>query len=305
MATTLSLTTSYVGEAATDLINKMFFAAKTIGEGNVTIKDDVNKSHKIRRLAGTGLIADPTCDFTPAGTMTVTEQSLTVTPFEVNVQLCKKDFKHVDWSSVRMGTGGGRNLSQDVVDAVIAEILGHVGNEIEMSMWRGDTSGSTYTLIDGFTKIMTAGVAAGNKTTAAAWTAATAVAKFGAMYDIAAAQPWFDAPDLAFWVAPNIAAMYKQALANQGYMDQYQVGDKPLNFVGVPIYVAPGLAGSTAVMSHKSNLYFGTESVSNANEVMVKDMHEVDLSDNIRFAAYAAMGVQVGWFEEVVLHLPA
>jgi hypothetical protein len=77
MATTLSLTTSYVGEAATDLINKMFFAAKTIGEGNVTIKDDVNKSHKIRRLAGTGLIADPTCDFTPAGTMTVTEQSLT------------------------------------------------------------------------------------------------------------------------------------------------------------------------------------------------------------------------------------
>jgi hypothetical protein len=88
-------------------------------------------------------------------------------------------------------------------------------------------------------------------------------------------------------------------------MDQYQVGDKPLNFVGVPIYVAPGLAGSTAVMSHKSNLYFGTESVSNANEVMVKDMHEVDLSDNIRFAAYATMGVAVGWYEEVVLHLPA
>jgi hypothetical protein len=38
---------------------------------------------------------------------------------------------------------------------------------------------------------------------------------------------------------------------------------------------------------------------------MVKDMHEVDLSDNIRFAAYATMGVAVGWYEEVVLHLPA
>lgn len=304
MATTTSLTTTYVGEAATELINKMFFGAKTIGNGNITIKDDVNKSHKIRRLAGSGLIASPTCDFTPAGTVTISEQALTPASFEVNVQLCKKDFKHVDWSSVRMGTGGGRQLSQDVVDAVIAEILGHVGNEIEYSIWQGDTAGATYTLIDGFTKLMTAGVAAGNKTTPAAWTAATAVAKFGAMYDIAAAQGWFDAPDLAFWVAPNIAAMYKQALANQGYMDQYQVGDKPLNFVGVPIYVA-GLAASTAVMSHKSNLYFGTESVSDANEVMVKDMHEVDLSDNVRFAAYATMGVQVGWYEEVVLHLPS
>jgi hypothetical protein len=305
MATTTSLTTSYIGEAATELINKMFFGAKTVGEGNITIKDDVNKSYKIRRLTGSDMIAAPSCDFTPSGTVTIDEQSLTPAPFEVNLQMCKKDFKHVDWSSVRMGTGANRQLSQDVIDAIFAEILGHVGNEIEMSVWRGNTAGATYTLIDGFTKLMTAGVAAGNKTTPAAWTAATAVAKFVAMYDIAAAQPWFDAPDLAFWVAPNIAAMYKQALANQGYMDQYQVGDKPLNFVGVPIYVAPGLAGSTAVMSHKGNLFFGTESVSNFNEVILKDMADVDLSDNVRFKAYATMGVAVGWYEEVVLHLPS
>lgn len=302
MATTLSLTTSFVGTAATELINKMFFAAKTIAEGNVTIKDDVNKSYKIRRLAGSGLIAEPTCDFTPAGTVTITEQALTVAPFEVNTQLCKKDFKHVDWSSERMGNGGGRTLSPDLVDSVMEEIMGHVGNEIEMSIWRGDTTG-TYSLIDGFLKIMTAGVAAGNKTTPGAFTAATAVAKFGAMYDIAVAQAWFDAPDVAFWVAPNVAANYKQALANQGYMDQYQAGDKPLNYIGIPIYVAPGMTASTAVLSHKSNLYFGTESVSNFNEVSVKDMHEVDLSDNVRFAAYSVMGVQVGWYEEVVLHL--
>jgi hypothetical protein len=256
-------------------------------------------------LAGAGLIAEPTCDFTPAGTVTITEQSLTPAPFEVNTQLCKKDFKHVDWSSERMGTGGGRTLSQDVVDSVMDEIMGHVGNEIELSMWRGDTTAGTYNLIDGFLKIMTAGVAAGNKTTPSAVVASDVVAKLGAMYTLAAPQAWFDAPDLAYWVAPNVAAAYKQALANQGYMDQYQVGDKPLNYVGIPIYVAPGMTTSTAVLSHKSNLYFGTESVSDFNEVSVKDMHEVDLSDNVRFAAYSVMGVQVGWFEEVVLHLAA
>jgi len=34
-------------------------------------------------------------------------------------------------------------------------------------------------------------------------------------------------------------------------------------------------------------------------------MHESDLSDNVRFAANATMGVQVGWYEEVVLHTAA
>ena len=303
MATTLSLTTSYVGEAATELINKMFFKADSVAE--LTVKDDVNKSYHIRRLAGTGLIAAPTCDFTPAGTITIDEQVLTPAPFEVNVQLCKKDFKHVDWSSVRMGTGMNRQLSQDVIDSMIDEILGHVGNEIEFSIWQGDTAGAGYTLIDGFIKLMTANVAAGNKTTPALVTAANVVATLGAMYTIAAAQPWFNAPDVQFYVAPNIAAAYKQALANQGYMDQYSVGDKPLNYVGIPIVVAPGMEASNAVLTHKSNLYFGTESVSNMNEVTIKDMAEIDLSDNVRFRAYATMGVQVGWYEEVVFHADA
>jgi len=303
MATTLSLTTSYVGEAATDLINKMFFGAKTVGDGNITIKDDVNKAYHIRRLAGSGLIAAPTCDFTPAGTITLDEQILTPAPFEVNVQMCKKDFKHVDWSSARMGTGGGRQLSQDLVDAITAEILGHSGTEIEMSIWRGNTAGASYTLIDGLIKLLTAGVAAGNKTTPAAVTASTVVAQIGAAYTIAAAQSWFEAPDLMFWVAPNVAAAYKQALMNQGYQNNYQVGAPPMDYAGIPMVVAPGLEASQFVLSHKSNLYFGTESVSNFNEVFVKDMHDIDLSDNIRFAAYSVMGVQVGWFEEAVLHL--
>ncbi len=305
MATTLSLTTSYVGEAATELINKMLFGAKTVGDGNITIKDDVNKAYHIRRLTGSGLIAEPTCDFTPAGTITIDEQVLTATPFEVNVQMCKADFKHVDWSSIRQGTGANRILSQDVVDSVIAEILGHVGQEVEMSIWRGDTTIGPYQLIDGLIKKLTAGVAAGNKTTPAVVTAATVVAQLGAAYDIAAAQPWFDAPDLMFWVAPNVAAAYKQALANQGFMDQYQAGDKPLNFVGVPIVVAPGIEASQFTLSHKSNYYFGTESVSNLNEVILKDMAEIDLSDNVRFRSYAVMGVEVGWYEEAVLHLDA
>jgi hypothetical protein len=303
MATTLSLTTSYIGEAATELINKMFFKAESVAA--LTVKDDVNKSYHIRRLAGSSLIAAPTCDFTPAGTITIDEQVLTPAAFEVNAQLCKKDFKHVDWSSIRMGTGMNRQLSQDVLDSMIEEILGHVGNEIEFSIWQGDTGGATYTLIDGFVKLFTANVPAGNKTTPSLITASDVVAKLGAMYDKAAAQAWFNAPDVQFYAPPNVVAAYKQALANQGYMDQYQVGDKPLNFVGVPIVLAPGLEASNVALTHKSNLYFGTESVSNMNEVTIKDMADVDLSDNVRFRAYSTMGVQVGWYDEVIFHADA
>jgi hypothetical protein len=304
MATTTNLVTSFVGEASTELINKLFFGAKTIGDGNITIKDDVNKTHFIRRLAGSGLIADPTCDFTPAGTIDIDERALSVTPFEVNVQMCKKDFKHVDWSSVRMGTGMDRQLSQDVIDSMIEEILGAVGNEVEYSIWQGDTAGATYTKIDGFIKLFTADASV-LKTTPALITDANVVDALAAAYTLAADKAWFNEPDLMYWVAPNVAAAYKQALANQGYMDQFQAGDKPLNYVGVPMAIAPGMEASNFVLSHKGNLYFGTESVNNINEVTIKDMAEIDLSDNVRFRAYAAMGVQYGWSEEVVFHADA
>jgi hypothetical protein len=302
MATTLSLTTSYVGEAATELINQMFFGAKTIKDGNITIKDDVNKSYHIRRLASSGLIATPTCDFTPAGSVTIDEQVLTVTPFEVNLQLCKADFKHVDWSSIRMGTGGDRQLSQDVIDAMMAEILGTVGDEVEFSIWRGDTAGASYTLIDGLFKKMLAAVPAGKQITPSLVTAATVVADLGEAYTLASEEAWFAATDLKYYVAPNVAAAYKQSLAASGYMDQYSAGDKPLNYVGIPMVVAPGLEADQFVLTHQSNLYFGTESVNNMNEVTIKDMNEVDLSDNVRFKLYAAMGVQFGWAEEIVIH---
>jgi len=301
-ATTLNLTTSYIGEAATELINKMFFGAKTIGDGNITIKDDVNKSYKIRRLAATDLIAVPTCDFTPVGTVDIDERSLDVEPFEVNLQMCKADFKHVDWSSVRMGTGANRQLAQDVIDSVIKEILGHVGREIEFLMWRGDTLAVSYNLIDGLMKKMLADVPGGQQTTPSVVDSTTVVQDLADLYDIAAPEPWFDAPDLMYWVAPNVAAAYKQALANQGFMDQYQAGDKPLNYVGIPMAIAPGLNTHEIVLSHKSNLYVGTESVSNYNEVILKDMADVDLSDNVRFRAYSVIGVEMGWPEEIALH---
>jgi hypothetical protein len=303
MPTTLNLTTSFVGAAATELINRMFFKSKTIAGGAITIKDDVNKSYKIRRLAATDIIAAPTCDFTPAGTVDIDERDLDVTSMEVNLEMCKKDFKHVDWSSVRMGTGPNRVLAQDVVDSVIAEIGGHIGQELEFLIWRGDTLNLTYNLFDGFIKIMTADVPGGQQLTPSVVDATTVVDDLAEAYAMAAELPFIDAPDIGFYVAPNVAAAYKQALAGQGYMDQYQAGDKPMNYLGVPIYACPGMEANTFVLTHASNLYFGTESVSANNEVVLKDMSEVDLSDNVRFKLLAVGGVQIGWPEEIILHL--
>jgi len=302
MATTTSLTTSYVGEAATELINKMFFGAYSIKNQIISIKDDVNKSWKIRRLAGSGLLAAVTCDFTPAGTVTIDERSLDVTPFEANIQLCKKDFKHVDWSSVNMGTGMGRRLSQDIVDAMIEEILGHLGTEMEYLIWRGDTTAGTYNLFDGIYKKILADVAAGNKTTHAAITASNVMTKIGEVYTKVAGSPISNAEDLVIYAAKNVAASYKQALAASGYLNLYQAGDKPLDYLGIPMWVPPGLADDAINFARKSGFYFGTESVSDVNEVTLKDMSEVDLSDNVRFKAYAAGGVQYGWADEIFFH---
>lgn len=304
--TNTTVTTSYVGEGATEVLNKMFFAAETVRNGSITIKDDVNKAYFIRRLAASGLISDLTCAFDATGsTVDVDERALTPAVLSVMVEMCKKDFKHVDWGSSRMGTGANRVLPPEIADAMIEEILGHVGQELEYTIWQGDTGGATYTRFDGFLKIMDADVPVGNKTTPGLVTAANVVDTLAAMYDKAAEQAWFNAPRIAFWCPPGVIAAYKQALAASGYRDEYQAGDKPMNYLGVPMWLAPGIEPSNIVLSHGDNLFFGTESVSNLNEVTLLDMFDQDLSDNVRFRAYAVGGVQIGWPEEVVLHKDA
>jgi hypothetical protein len=75
-----------------------------------------------------------------------------------------------------------------------------------------------------------------------------------------------------------------------------------MNFQGIPLFVANGLADNDAVAAETSNLYFGTGLLADHNEVKVIDMADLDGSQNVRIVMRFTAGVQYGIGSDIVLY---
>lgn len=304
-ATTTNLTTSYVGQAAMEYIHRAFLQSKTIADGVITIKEDVKNKWKIRRIATSGLIADQTCDFTPVGTIDLDERSLDVSPLEVNLEMCKDDFLG-DWGAPNMGSGvNKKSLPSETAEGMINEILLTMGEEVERLIWDATIAGADP--FDGLTELIL-NAAASVKITGVAITAANVISQLQLSYDQLSQLKIYNKPDVYMYVSRNVGAAYQSALGavgtGVGYSNLATVGQKPWDFLGVPIQVTPGMRASTIITAQKSNLFFGTDSLSDVNEVILKDMTDVDLSNNVRFRSGFAAGVNYGWDFETIIQEP-
>ena len=92
MATTTSLTTTYAGQDSKMWVKAALLSGNTLSNGGMTIMPNIAYKTTLHKLATDGLLKDATCDFTATSTVTITERQLTLEPFQVNLQLCKKDF---------------------------------------------------------------------------------------------------------------------------------------------------------------------------------------------------------------------
>ena len=102
MATTTSITTTYAGEFAGKYIAAALLSANTIEGGGITVKPNVKFKEVIKKIDTDAILKDATCDFSATSTVTLTERILQPEEFQVNLQLCKKDFRS-DWEAVQMG----------------------------------------------------------------------------------------------------------------------------------------------------------------------------------------------------------
>ena len=97
MATTTSITSTYAGEFAGKYISAALLSGSTIEQGGVEVKPNVKFKEVIKKVAtDANIIKDATCDFTPTGTVTLTERILQPEEFQVNLELCKSNFTS-DW----------------------------------------------------------------------------------------------------------------------------------------------------------------------------------------------------------------
>jgi len=302
MATTINKTTSYAGTASAQYIRRTFFNAETILNGWFTVKENVSKPYKIRRLQSTGLVADKTCDFTPVGTVTINERVLSPADLEVNLELCKDQFLG-DWDESTMGSGAmNKSLPKAVADGMIAEIQESVGEDVERMIYMGDTgSGDQF---DGVVTIYLADPleAKVSGTVDADGFAGDPLRELALIKADAIAKLTWSQRDFEIIMSPTNASAYQDALRTAGSGQENISADAPLMYNGKPIRVTYGITDTYVLAGRVSNFWFGTDLLSDANEVILKDMSDTDLSDNVRFKQVMTGGVQYGFTEEVTLY---
>jgi hypothetical protein len=309
MATTTSITTTYAGEFAKKYISAALLSANTIEKGGIEVRPNIKYKEVIKRIATDALLKNATCDFDATSTVTLTERILQPEEFQVNLQLCKKDFRS-DWEAVSMGYSAFDSLPPAFADYLIAHVAAKVAEAMEVNIWRGATA--TAGQFDGFVPLATADATvidvAGTTVTAA-----NVLAEMGKVVDAIPAT-LYGKEDLHIYVSQNVYRAYVRALGGfgadglgangyDGKGNNQTIGD--VFFDGVKVFVANGLANNYMMAAQKSNLFFATGLLNDQNEVKVIDMADIDGSQNVRVVMRMTGSVNYGIGSEIVLYTPA
>tara|TARA_R100000700_G_scaffold2081_1_gene4625 strand:- start:184 stop:1080 length:897 start_codon:yes stop_codon:yes gene_type:complete len=297
MATTTSITTTYAGEFAGEYIAAALLSGVTLSQGGVTIKPNIKFKEVIKKMALDSILKDASCDFDPTSTVTLTERILQPEEFQVNLQLCKKDFRQ-DWDAQSMGFSQYDNLPKRFSDFLIAQVAAKVAQKVEQNIWNGSTANAGE--FDGFKTLL---LADGDVVDVSGTTlsAANIVAELGKVVN-AIPSAVYSKEDVKIYIPSSAAKLYIQAQAALGYRELYNVGKTEMNFQGIPLFTAPGLADDTMVAAEASNLFFGTGLLNDWQEVKLIDMADIDGSQNVRVVLRGSAGVQHGIGADIVLY---
>lgn len=295
MATTTTLSTTYAGKVAGGYIKSAFLANESLQY--LTFKENIDYKEVVRKIVDNVSFAAPTCDFTDTGTIALSQRVLTLEKFQVQRELCANDFL-TDWDTSYAQNG---EVTPALIEAVTATMLGGIGAKNEQLIWQGVTANTGE--YDGFQTLFTADADVID-------VANTTITKSNVVAEIEkviAAMPIrvrraTEKPVL--YVSSNVAEAYRNAMATAGNGFFYQAGES-INMTWLGQYMiaeCPGMSDDIMVFAQKSNLWFGTNTAAQWNEVAVKSMKDITLDDTIRFSAKFLAGVQYGFGNEIVFY---
>jgi hypothetical protein len=312
MATTINISTSYAGQDSKLWVKAALLSGNTLANGGMTIIPNIAYKTTMFKIGTDDILKNATCDFDATSTVTLSERSLTLEQFQVNLQLCKKDFL-ATWQAEEMGFSANKVLAKSFVDYLLAYITDKVASSVEVSIWRG--TNATAGQIDGISTLLaadaslpTANEVAGSSAISAS---ATVIAELGKIVDAIPAA-LYGSPDLKIYVPQGVMKAYIRALGGFSVAATSNSGTDAkgtqwynggaLTFDGIPIFVANGLAANTAIAAETSNLFFGCGLLNDTNEIALLDMSPLDGSQNVRFVLRAGMAVNYHSVSDIVTY---
>tara|TARA_R110000737_G_scaffold7695_1_gene22589 strand:+ start:830 stop:1738 length:909 start_codon:yes stop_codon:yes gene_type:complete len=298
MPTTTSITTSYAGAKAQGFIAAALLSAPTLDKGGITVKPNIKYKQVMQKLAVGDIVADASCDFAATSSVTLTERYLQVKDFQVNLELCKKDFES-DWLSIEQGFSSFDELPKSFAAYLIGHVAGKVAANVENNIWNGaDTVGSGK--FDGLIDLMAADADVVDVAFTGATTATNIIERLGDVVD-AIPETVYGNEGLSIYISQADARSYVRAQAALGYKDLYHVGQTAMDFEGVKLFVANGLSSGQMVAGMKDNMFFGCGLQNDQNLVKLIDLADIDGSQNVRVVMRYSAAVQYAIGSEIVL----
>ena len=304
LATTVNLTTSYAGQWASKYVRASLLTGNTLDNGGLTVLPQIDYKYVIQKGAfDSNFIKNATCDFTDTGTVTLTEQVITLEEYQINAEFCKSEFS-MTWQAAEMGYSPlNYDLPASFSDFVIAAFAEKIADKYEQVIWGGVNGNAGE--FDGFCPLLLAD--GGVDVAATPVTAANVIAE---LQKVTAAIPAaiYNKEDLHIYVGSAIYRFYVQALgvvgAGSGIENKGTLwfNGVPLTVDGVKIFYSPGMPANSMVAAEVSNLFFGCGLKSDFNEIRLIDMADIDGSQNVRFIQRWKAGIQYGIRQDIILY---
>ena len=286
-----------------------FYISAALKQANsldfITSMENVKFKQVIQRMEGSG-IADATCEFTSAGSLALTEAIIAPKELQLNLELCSKNLLS-SWESLQMKAGAGSPPPVSFDDYVISHMGGLISQGVETSIWGGnDAVAGEFT---GFNtaavgQLVTNGTVVDVANVGGAATAYSATNIIENLQNAAAAisSNVYMKEDLYIYMSPKTYRLYISAISTLGYVNAYSMnGDYDAVFEGIKLAVCNGMLDDQLVCAEKSNLYYGTDLLSDTTRIDLLDMRPLNGSQNLRLVARFTGGTQVGIGADVVL----
>ena len=273
----------------------------------LTTIENIKYRSNIQRMEGTGLVKDAECNFTNVGTLALTEKVLEPRNLQINLDLCKSTLLD-SWEALQMRAGAGAPPPASFNDYVISYMGEIIAQQTEESIWNGaGATGDFQGFMNTNGYLMPTGTNADATVTqdaaSGAYIVTNIIANLQGLTESMATNisAVLRKEDLHIYMSPKTYALYISAVSTLGYVNAYNMnGDYVPVFEGYKIAVCPGMLDNQLIAAEKSNLFFGTDLLSDATRITLMDMAALDGSDNMRLVARYSGGVQSGVGADIV-----
>ena len=298
----ITVASNFAGKAAGFYISAALKASNSLDY--LTMIENIKFKSNIQALNQTvNSVVDATCDFTAAGTLALTEKVLEPKNLQVNMDICKETLLS-SWEALQMRAGAGAPPPASFDDYVISYMGEIIAEATENSIWNGaGAAGDFQGFLNTNGYLMPTGTNADATVVQDAATAAYDASNIIANLQAAVAAiplSTLGKEDLHIYMNQRTYQYYISAVSTLGYVNAYNMnGDYVPMFEGYKIAVCNGMNLNQIVIAQKSNLFFGTDLLSDKTRIDLIDMSFTG-SDNMRLVARYSAGVQTGVGADIV-----